>query len=71
MIKSLIGALVGSLTLFVIVSVSGLLLGWPGSPEGLLVAGGIGAIGGAILGWIRPGLFIKTILFFLEPSIFD
>ena len=71
MVKSLIGALLGSLTLAVIVSLTGLLLGWLGFDKSLLVAGGISAIGGAILGWIRPAIFTNTLLFFLEPSVFD
>lgn len=71
MIRSLVGALLGSLTFVVLVSLSGLLLGWFGLDPGLLLAGGVSAIAGAVLGWVRPGLFIHTLLFFIEPSLFD
>jgi hypothetical protein len=71
MLKSLVGALVGSLTLAIVVPLAGLLLGWVEFDKGVLVVSGISAIGGAILGWVRPGIFLKTILFFIEPSIFD
>jgi hypothetical protein len=71
MIKSLVGALLGALSLSLIVSVSVLLMGWLGSPASLLVVAGIAAVGGAILGWVRPRLFIRPILFFLDPSVFD
>jgi len=69
--KSLAGALVGSLTLAVVLPLAGFLLGWIELDGSLLVVCGICAIGGAILGWIRPGIFLGTILFFIEPSVFD
>ena len=71
MIKSLVGALLGSLVLAVMIPLTGLLLGWLEFDKVLLAVGAISAVAGAILGWLRPGLFIKTILFFVEPTIFD
>lgn len=70
MIKSSVGALLGAVSVPVLVVGAGLLAGWL-ELGALLPVAGISAVAGAILGFLRPGWFINTLLFFLEPSVFD
>lgn len=71
MLKTIVGALVGSLTLAILIPATGLLLGWLDVDKTLLVVAGVSSVGGAVLGAIRPGLFIGSVLFFLEGDVFD
>ena len=71
MIKSTVGALLGFVTLIGLVLIVGLALDALAFDRSLLAVVGVSGVAGAVLGWLRPGLFIKTLLFFLEPSVFD
>lgn len=71
MIRSTLGALLGALTIAVLVSAARLLLGWLGFDGTLLLAGGLGALAGAALGWLRPRIFLAPMRVFLEPNLFD
>lgn len=71
MIKQLVGALLGALSFAVVLPCSALLVGWAELGDLSLAVFASCAAAGAVLGWLRPGLFIKTLLFFIEPNLFD
>ncbi|MHC4262685.1 MAG: hypothetical protein ACYSWX_09205 [Planctomycetota bacterium] len=71
MLKSFVGSVLGAITLATISSVTGVLMEWFGFDSTFVTVAGVSAVIGAVLGWILPGLFIKPLLFFLEPDIFD
>lgn len=69
--KSVVGALFGAVLFGLVVGVGALLLEWVGFGDGLLVATGVGAICGAILGWLRPRLVLLPLEIFLDGGLVD
>jgi len=70
MVKSTFGAITGAATLGVLLPGAALLLEWIDLGT-LLPAVGACALAGLVLGWLKPGFFLGTVLFFLEGDLFD
>ena len=69
MIKSIVGAVAGAVTLGILAPLLAVVFGWIEFES--VFAFGIGsAVVGAVLGFFVPMLFIRSVLFFLDPDLF-